>query len=247
MKKLRILFYFIIALGVASCDKANRCDCFKSTGSITREHRTIPGFNKISVSDNINLYILQDTFCSIIVEAGEHLISSIKTEVTDSCIYLTNENKCNWVRSFKNKVNIYLRYKRIKGLIYNTGSGNISTMDTLYTDYFQFDDIAGSGNINFKIVSNTSWFNLHTGPADLTVSGRSGVSYLYSAGNGKADLSHFPSGFLYITNNSTNNCYTNVEKLIEAQIGYVGDIYYTGNPYSISTKITGSGKLIKTN
>ena len=169
----------------------------------------------------------------------------IKSEVRDSCLYLTNENKCNWVRSFKDKVNIYVTCIKIKGLVNNIGSGNITSLDTLYTDYFQLDDFDGSGIINLKLVANTSWFNLHTGPADLVVNGRSGLSYLYSVGNGSADLKNFPSNGYYITNNSTNNCYVNVQKELDVKIGYIGNIYYSGSPYKITTNITGSGKLIK--
>ncbi len=245
MKQIRVIIYLITSLLIVSCNKGHMCDCLKSTGDITKESRTISGFNQISVSDNINLFITQDTFFAIEVEAGSHLINSIKTVVTDSCIYLTNDNKCNWVRSYKDKVNVYLTCKTIKELKYNVGSGNISSTDTLYANYFQLDDYDGFGSVNLKLVANTSWFNLHTGPADLTVTGRSSGCYLYSAGNGKADLSNYPSSDVFITNNSTNNCYINVNNLVVAQIGYIGNIYYTGSPAKITTNITGSGQLIK--
>jgi hypothetical protein len=242
---LKVLSYIFTALVLLSCNKGHQCDCVKSTGDITKENRTIMDFNKISVTDNINLYITQDTFYAASVEAGSHLLKSIKTDVRDSCLYLSNENKCNWVRSFKDKVNIYVTCKKIKELVYTKGSGNISSTDTLYADYFQLDDYDGSGIINLKLVANTSWFNLHTGPADLYVAGRSGVSYLYSAGNGKADLRNFPSGYFFINNSSTNDCYINVYKEMELKIGYIGNIYYYGSPYKITANITGSGKLIK--
>jgi hypothetical protein len=246
MRTLKIVFYLVIASVSFSCNKSDTCDCFKSTGSITNEHRTIPGFNAISVSNNINLYITEDTFYSIVVEAGSHILESIKTQVTDSCLYLTNSIKCNWVRSYKDKVNIYVTCKKIKELDDNICSGNIFTTDTLYADKFNMNDFAGSGTINLKlVVSNTSWFSLNTGPIDLTVRGRSGLSYLYSNGNGKADLSNFPTGDFFITNNSTNDCYINVNNWVDAQIGYVGNIYYKGSPTEITTNITGSGQLIK--
>lgn len=246
MKKKIILFVFNAVLIIAaSCNKENRCDCFKNSGSITTESRIIPDFNKIYLEDNINLFITQDTICSLTVEAGKHLLKSIKTEVTDNCLYLKNENKCNWVRSFKNKINVYLKYREIKNIIYYEGSGNIKTTDTLHADYFQLDDWNGSGTIDLTINTKTSWFNLHTGPADLIVKGISGVNYLYSVANGPADLRYLKTGYTFMTNNSTNNCYVNVAKEFEVKIGYVGDVYYTGNPYKITSEISGSGKLIK--
>ena len=100
------LFYF-------SCNNENSCDCLKSIGPVVTEERVIPAFNKLSLEDNVNLFITQDSVYSLTVEAGEHLLQSIKAEVTDSCLYLKNENKCNWVRSFENKINVYLRFKKL--------------------------------------------------------------------------------------------------------------------------------------
>ena len=37
-----------------------------------------------------------------------------------------------------------------------------------------------------------------------------------------------------------------VEKELSATITHTGDIYYSGDPYSVSSDITGSGRLIKT-
>jgi hypothetical protein len=65
------------------------------------------------------------------------------------------------------------------------------------------------------------------------------------AGEGKADLSNYPSTDFFVTNNSTNNCFINVNNWVDAQIGYIGNVYYTGSPAKISTNITGSGQLIK--
>jgi hypothetical protein len=140
---------------------------------------------------------------------------------------------------------VFLKCKQLTGITYNKASGNIYTSDTLVADYFQLNDWNGSGIINLTINTHTSWFNLSTGPADLVVNGVSGVNYLYSVGNARADLSKLKTGYTFMNNKSTNNCFVNVEKELEVQIGYVGDVYYTGNPYKITSEISGSGKLIK--
>jgi hypothetical protein len=102
----KIIKYSIMTISLfsLSCNKENRCDCFKSTGDITSESRNISDFKKIILEDNINLYITPDTIYSLTIEAGAHLLKSIKTEVTDSCLILKNENKCNWVRNYKDKI-----------------------------------------------------------------------------------------------------------------------------------------------
>ncbi len=246
MKFLKVKYYLILIFTILffSCNKENRCDCFKGTGEITTEERVVTVFNKISLENNINLYITEDTVCSVKVEAGSHLLKSIKTEVTDSCLYLKNGNKCNWVRSYKDKINIYVKFIKIKGLMYKNASGNVYTTDTIHANYFQLDNFNGSGTINLIFSAHTTWFNLHTGPADLNATGTSGVCYLYSAGNGKADIRNLKTNIMFLNNKSTNECYVNVKDELEVKIGYVGDVYYTGDP-TIIKEITGSGKLIK--
>jgi hypothetical protein len=109
----------------------------------------------------------------------------------------------------------------------------------------QIDSWDASGVVNLTIDTKTAWFNLHTGAGDLNISGKSNVCYLYSAGNGKADLLNLTNGSIYMNNKSTNSCYVNVVHELDVKIGYVGDVYYKGDPDIIITDITGSGKLIK--
>jgi hypothetical protein len=219
------------------------CDCFKSTGDIKTETRNISGFNKISVENNINLYITEDSVFSLSVEAGSNLLSLIKTEVMDSCLYLKNDNKCNWVRNFKDKINIFLKCPKIKEIVYK-GSGNVTATDTLNANNFRLDDWNGTGTIDLTLKSNWTILNLHTGPADLNVKGKSGVTYLYSAGNGKADLRNLITDYCFVTTKSTNSCYVYAAKELDAKIYEIGDIYYTGSFYYLKTEITGSGQMI---
>lgn len=241
MKKI---FASILILTVLfSCKKENQCDCLKGTGQITNEIRNIEPFTSIELSHNINLIIKQDTTYSCIVEAGENLLPLIKTTVVDGKLIIANENRCNWMRSFKKDINVYLSLRKINTIEYR-GSGNINCSDTLILDSLRFDSWDGSGKAMFLLHTKSSQFNLHTGPADLEVSGFSGVSYLYSAGNGKVDLSNLNTGYTFLTSKSTNNTYVSATKELYVWIDYVGDVYYKGSPYLIDTIYTGSGRLL---
>lgn len=238
---------FVIIISVllvfASCKKEQECDCFNSTGQIIMEQRNVESFNTIVLNNNINLILKQDSFFSCSVEAGEHLLSGIKTEVENGILKISNTNKCNWVRSFSKQINVYLNIKSIYRVEYN-GSGNIVCQDTLHMDSLRFDSWDGSGKASFLIDSKSSIFNLNTGPADLEVSGSSGVNYLYSAGNGKADLLKLSTGYTFLTSKSTNNTFVNASKELYVWIDYIGDVFYKGTPYYIETKYTGKGRLI---
>lgn len=244
MKNIKFVLLIILSL-LLSCNKENNCDCLKGTGDIITEHRAILPFHKIHMQDNINLYISIDSIYSLSVEAGGKLLSSVITEVKDSCLYLKNENKCNWVRSYKNKINVYISCKTLIEIMRNKASGNVYTLDTIYSNLFQINSFNGGGEVNLKLVSKQSFFKIHTGPDDIIVNGRSENAYIYSSGNGLADLSNFSSNYAIVSTKSTNNCYIKANKELEVFIDYVGNIYYSGNPAIIKINTTGSGKLIK--
>ncbi|MFH0865167.1 MAG: DUF2807 domain-containing protein [Bacteroidota bacterium] len=242
MRKLIQIFLLIII--IASCSKEKQCDCLKSTGDIITEERPVAPFTEIKIEDKINLFLKQDSFYSVRVEAGENLLSDIITEVNDSVLEIRNDNSCNWVRSYKPAINVYVTFIDIWHFMYEKGAGTVIAEDTIFTEYFQLDDFNGTGSINFLLHTDFSWFNLHTGPADLTVKGVSDVCYLYSAGNGPADLRYFKTKGTYMTNKSTADCYVWTTDEIDAWIDYVGNVYYTGSPGKITYKYTGSGRLI---
>ncbi len=244
MKK--IFTGFLVLIIFFSCKKDNQCDCLKSTGEVTTEVREIAPFSSIVLKHNINLFIKQDSVFSCIVEAGENLLPEIITKVEDGKLTISNENKCNWVRSFKKEINVYLTFRNLNLFEYR-GSGNIYCADTLFLDSLRFDSWDGSGKANFLLHTKSSQFNLHTGPADLDVSGFSGVNYLYSAGNGKADLVNLNTGYTFLTSKSTNNTFVYATKELFVWIDYIGDVYYKGSPYLIDEKYTGSGKLLPLN
>lgn len=241
MKKIYLL---IIITSFFSCKKESKCDCLKGTGDIVLEERSIGTFENIILNDNINLVIRQDTFYSCTVEAGVNLLSKIETKVNDNTLSIYNNNRCNWIRSFKKSINVFLTFPKLYYLEYN-GSGTVDCPDTLFADSIRVDSWDGSGIIRMVINTKMSRFNLHTGPADLNVSGFSGVNYLYTNGNGKIDMSGLENGYVFMTSKSTNDSYINVSKELDVWIDYIGNVYYKGNPYSVKTKYTGSGRLIQ--
>lgn len=243
MKKSAILF-FIPLLFALSCSKEKKCDCLKSTGDIITEIRTVSPFNQIQIEDKINVFLKQDTFYSVKVEAGENLLSDIITEVSDSILEIRNDNKCNWIRSYKPEINVYITFKDLWHIKYLKGTGKVISEDTIHTHHFELDDFEGTGSLNFLVHADETFFKLHTGPADLKVSGVTNYNYLYTAGNGPADLSNLKASVVDVDSKSTANDYVWAVNEINASIGYVGSVYYKGSPSIITHNYTGSGRLI---
>ena len=125
------------------------------------------------------------------------------------------------------------------------GSGEIRCMDTIRSKEFTFDSWNGSGSIYFLLNCETTHLINNAGRTDIHASGQTGVSFIYIHDTGSLDAGELKSGYTYIRNSSTGDCHISVSKELGAEIRYIGNIYYSGNPYRIDETRTGEGQLIK--
>lgn len=234
----------MLLLTVFSCEKASVVDCFKSTGQIIQENRDLTEFHTVILHDNIDLVLEQSETNHLTIEAGENLMKKIITEVNDSVLTISNYNSCNWVRSYDKPITAHLSYTRLDTIEYRS-IGNITSTDTIYTEYIVIDVKEGAGEIAFTVHATTIYCNLHYGTADIKMKGICDVCYVYSNSFGLIDNRELISGFVYLENRSSNDVYVDVRKTLGATIDNIGNVYYTGNPYNITLSGEGTGELIK--
>lgn len=243
--KVKIMLMLAALLVMISCKKENRSDCFKSTGNIIKEERVAGDIKKIEINENINLIITQDTVNKIIVEAGEHLLPLIITEMDNDTLVIKNNNKCNWVRSFKKEINVYVTVKDL-AQITTYGSGDITSTNTLTNDFFMLEMWSGGGSADLTINASESYFIIHTGSSDITVKGFSNFNYIWLHGNGWMWCDSLFTNYTVVSSLGTGDCYVNVSQALNISIHYIGNVYYSEYPnLSIIYRDTsGTGKLI---
>ena len=243
MNNTKLLVLSLISLVLSSCGKQDLCDCLKSTGEMQEEIRISSDFNSIELRDNVDLYLRQDSICTIKVVAGENLIKGIITDCLNGSLMIRNTNSCNWVRNMGNPVSVYISVPDLTRLTYKA-YGNIITEDTLRMQELRIDVVDGSGSLFLWLRNSVTRLNMHEGVVDVQLSGRTGVSYIYNHGIGPVDALNLKSDITFITNNSIGNSYVHVLNMLDARIEYHSNIYYRGNPSGITASITGSGQLI---
>jgi len=234
----------IIILLFAGCAKDNGV-CVSTTGkTITRERQVQP-YRTVEVNDNINLILTQDPAINkIIVEAGENLIDGITTEIDSGKLVLRNQNSCNWLRSFKVPVNVYLTFTQLDTIIFQAAGNITCTNDwTNYSAYLEV--IEGAGKIDLKLQVYRSYFMIRYGTTNITVTGNSEVTTLISYGFGPLHAEDLVSKFTYVSCYSSNDMFVYSSIDLAVEIGNIGNVYYRGDPATISTKYLSEGKLIK--
>jgi hypothetical protein len=240
-----LLLWFSFAVFLNSCGKDNAFDLLQSSGPIIQEQRDLSGyFDQISMYNNVNLVLSQGLNTSIMVEGGSNLLSNITTEIgDDKTLTIRNNNKYNWVRSYDKEITVYLQVNHLWKIRYES-TGDITTIDTIHQDSLRIDAWGGSGKINMTIDCGTSWLIMQYGSMDFDISGLSGVTYVYNGSYGPFHCLALKSYITFITNNGTNDCYVNAIERMDAEIRSLGNIYYTGDPPILNSKVTGSGQLI---
>jgi hypothetical protein len=176
------------------------------------------------------------------VEAGKHLLPLIKTEVTDGTLYITNDNKCNWMRSYSIEINVYIHVKNLEELR-SYSSKNIHSVNTITTPVINIYDF-NSGDITMDISSNESYTKQMGAAGDITVTGNTNFNYVFDQGYGFLHLENLQSSSAMIVQHGTGDIYVQTKDTLDVEITDVGNVYYSGNPVISQRPSTGSGKLI---
>jgi len=242
--KLITAVLFASILISAGCVKDNGV-CISSTGKTITQDRGSEAFTTISVYDNINLILTQDpSVNNIKVEAGENLIEGITTRIDSGKLVLRNENSCNWLRSFKVPVNVYLTFTKLDTLSFQA-AGNITCTNDWTNNSVYVAVIEGSGQFDLKLQAYRSFFFIPNGTTTISVIGKSDVTTIISSSFGPVHAENLVSKFTYISTHSPNDVFVSSSVDLQVEIGNIGNVYYRGNPANIQTELLSEGKLIR--
>ncbi len=240
MNKIKTSSSYLILILFLSCSHDS---CPLNAGTLSSEIRILPLFNEIDLYGKINVILTQDTLQNVRVESGKNLIAGISTMVTGGILTIQDNNGCKILRTGNDIANVYISTSQLQNITYY-GSGNVSSTDTIRSVFFTVDCYYGSGSINLKLVSDSADAIVRTENADITFSGYGGFAYVYCAEASSVNLNQFAARAVYVVSKSVRDIDVNVTDSLQADILYKGNVYYKGNPLSIETQISNTGKLI---
>jgi hypothetical protein len=238
--KLSSFFLLFLPLFFGSCKKENMCDCIKRTGKIIKETRQISGFDKILAENNINVFITEDPVFEVTVEAGENIVPLIITEIIDGTLCIRNKNRCNWTRSYKKPLNVYVKMPK---LIYLTsdGTGDVKSLNTITTDTMDVET-KNSGNIELSVNCLLVDSHMH-GSGDFTVHGRTNEHHISVGGTAYMFASDLQTNYTYIHSYTLGLSYVRASGLLICRIDEKGDIFCYGQPNEVQKIQNGPGQL----
>jgi hypothetical protein len=233
-------FLLMVFFSFFSCKKDEPGRCMKSTGPVTDEMRVHSGFTRVYVED----FVQQDTVFEVRIEAGKNLLPHIITEVKGDTLRISNHNRCDWLRTYKKAITVYVKLPVVSYLI-NFGSGVIKTSAKLTTHTVEYR-VEGPGSLELEVDNAKVIGHMH-GSGDVILRGNTGEHACHFVGNGFVKASALHSNYTWLLSRTTGDMYINVRDHLVAHIHSYGNVYYNGTPARIEKYITGKGGLVKQN
>lgn len=235
--------YYIIIIGFAffSCGKDS--SCLKSTGKKSVDFRTITSeIEHIILKNDVDLVITQDSVASVRVEGGENVLPFVRVRQKGNTLEIKDDNKCNFLRSYKKDITVYLSLPTLKSIDY-TGHGKITSTHVLQLDTFFFETRNGTGSIRLLLDAKKVSVLQHTGPSDITLVGKANEVFLFSSGGGWFFCKDFVGKQVHINQDGTGDIITNATETLLIELTSIGNIDYYGNPIVTISTNSGRGKL----
>lgn len=245
---MRKLLFIWIPVLFFSCEKASERACIKGFGDDSMIEQELGEFNQLYLGPRLRFDLVQDTLNKIVIKGGENVIGFVKTELIDGKLFITNENKCNFLRSYKKKINVELHLKKVQNIEFDA-TEPAYCLNTLSTDYLSvtINESAGRFHLdlnaevlytvvnrnwgNFEVVGNVNYYKAHLrGNAFGNTTGLSVLDSIHVITRSGSDLDINADGVL-----------------LRSQIYSVGNIGYIGTPLIIDHMSFGEGELLNKN
>jgi len=158
---VKILLITVIGLTTQACLFTG----IKGSRNVTTENRDINSdFNKLEVSQGIEVILTQGNSVTVSVEADDNLHEILMTEVQDSILKIYFKENVSQRKASK----VYLTMPHVAGI--NTSSGaEVNGQNTFETTFMNLDASSGS-EINLRLIAQDVRVSSSSG-SDITISG----------------------------------------------------------------------------
>lgn len=242
---MKYYIFILISISIFSCKKAEDRACLKSTGETrTMEYIISEAFDTLYLFDNMEYTLIQSDTSKIVLTGGENLIPHIGWDVNQQRLTVQNNNTCNFLRSFKKKMNVEIHAPEIR-YIHFEGSERLKNRDTIRSSELRIVIRDGAGPVEFNVDAGYLAATITSGFGNFTLSGKANIAFVSCFGNSFCDTRNLKVfNKIIASSNTVGDIHVNTENAnLKVDIFSRGSVYYTGAPTSIEKQIIGTGEL----
>ncbi len=246
MKKYLIIFSVLFLF---SCKKAENRACLKGAGEESeRIVSTDKKIDSLYLFDNLYYTLVQGNETKVELSGGENLLLHIDVEFSNGKLTILDKNKCNFLRSYKNKIRAKIYVDSIRYIQYEGGK-ELKSLDTLRSNELRLMIRDGAGSTDLTLLNGYTSATVTNGFGDFILRGKVNSAHLHCSTNSFCDTRSLKVlNNLIVKSNTVGKMLVNASGTkLSAIIYQKGNIEYIGIPSTISLETYGEGKLVDLN
>lgn len=205
----------------------------------------LTSFDSLRLYDNLKYVLIQDSIFKVKVEGGENVIQHVKIENENNTLTVKNENKCNFLRSFDEKMTVYIHCLDVN-FIHFEGSDQMKSQDTLFSSELRLLIRDGAGEVDLTVNNGFMSAVVTHGWGNFILRGKTLDAFLNCNTNSYCDTRE-----LEVVNTLNVNSNTQGDMIVNANVDdfhcvlhQKGNVYYEGNPLTTSFEYFGEGEVL---
>lgn len=245
---MRIVLFTFLGLALIACKKSENRQCVKSAGDDTELVHYVDSFNQLDIGPNMKVILVQDTVEKVIVRGGENLVNFIQFDVTDQKMTVVNENKCNFLRSYKHVIEVEIHLINLINVLFK-GTKELTCSNQLNLPYLTFLIEEGAGTCNLNLNCYSLYLGSGYGWGNYEVVGETNYLKVDFRDNGFGDLYGLQIlDSATVISSSSERMKINLDATsARVETSSYGDIWYIGTPTFLEYNQYGEGELIDKN
>jgi len=234
--------------GLMACKKAEDRRCVKSAGETTTISVSVDSFEKIFVGPNLNLVLVQDSLNEMRITGGENLVKFISSDVADGLLRIENENRCNFLRSYKHELTVEVHFTTLSEINFE-GTKPLRCASPISGNNLSVFIRDGAGLVDLDVDYNNVNMTVTNGWGNFDISGLANSLNLNIRNNGFGTTYGLSvANQVNVISNTAGLLKVNTEGAdCQVQIQSVGDVWYIGSPDSMDFTNLGEGQLVDKN
>ncbi len=240
MRKIVVILYVFL---VISCDENQ---LLESSGTIISKEISVGYFDKINISEGIELHITDETIAKVEIKAGENIIDRVSFSVIDNQLFIDAKNATRAFQSYE-PIKIYISVDDLDTIYsssqFNVYSENILNFANFHLQSGMFEDTA-SGEFHLQVNCNSlfvednraSFYNISGNVTDLSVN--------FYNGDERFEGTNLIAQNVHVFQRSSNDILVNPQQKITGIIYSTGNVILKNNPPIVDVQVLYQGQLI---
>ena len=246
---MKSVFYILISLLVlAACKKAEERSCFKSAGDEVSIEVPLQDFGRLFLGPHLKFRLIQGQESKLVITGGENLVNHVSSHMEGDQLFITNENKCNFLRSYKKEISVDIYYENIYVINFE-GTKELKTVNPINAAYFTLVIEDGAGACNLDLNTDQLHVVVTNGWGNFNLSGVTNYAKLDIRGDGFGEMYDLSvADSMNVLMSTSNVLKINADQIpLRVQSYGVGDVWYKGTPSTIQFNKYGEGDLVNKN